>query len=453
MKRRMKKMAIEIPKLLDLPAKLMKIIDSFDIYRYFLAEGGRGGGKSQGIARLILYLCDHYKLRVACGRETQNSIDESVYTIFKDIIIEYGLDYQIFSTKIVNKSTGSTIIFKGFREQGSVNIKGLEGVDILWIDEAQAITKNTLDIIIPTIRKNQSKIFFTMNRHLRADAVYKEFQSRDDCLHIHINYMDNPFCSEALIKEAEICKEKDMEDYNHIWLGVPLESADNLLFNESEFEIPVDFTSCGYHEIFMGIDIARYGGDKCVAKIIQKRGPLKFEEKHTERWGKTDLMQTTGRIVDLMSRFKPNSVSIDGDGMGAGVIDRLSELKIYVNEFRGGTNESVENIKIYNNLKTEWFHKLEEQIANGNFLVKDKNTISQLLTIMYTHKSNGQRIIISKEQMKSKGFKSPDDGDALMMAYHATSFNNQRIEDNEDFRTPMPQAHPTGNLFKIAGYR
>jgi phage terminase large subunit len=431
----------------------LQIVDKFDQYRYFLAEGGRGGGKSQGIARLLLYLAEHYKLRITCGREIQKNIEESVYTIFVDIIREFNLDFMVYANKLVHNTTRTTINFKGFREQGMVNIKGLEGVDILWIDESQAITKNTLDVIIPTIRKQKSKVFFTMNRYLESDAVYREFVDREDCLHININYMDNPFISDALLKEAELCKEKDLDDFNHIWMGIPLASADNFLFNERELNQDIDFVGCGYHEVFAGFDIARYGGDKCVAKILQRRGPIKFEEKHTERWAKTDLMQTTGRIVDILSRFKPNSTSIDGDGMGAGVIDRLGELKIHVNEFRGGMVDEVENTKIYSNLKTECFHNLEDAVARGNLLVKDKITKEQLLTVMYTHKSNGQRIIVPKEKMKTLGYKSPDDADALNMAFHAVRFANRRIEENEDFRTPINKQAPTGNLFKIAGYR
>ena len=72
---------------------------------------------------------------------------------------------------------------------------------------------------------------------------------------------------------------------------------------------------------------------------------------------------------------------------------------------------------------------------------------------MYTHKSSGQRIIVSKEKMAQLGFNSPDDADSLMMALHASFFIKQRMEDNEDYKTPPPQTHPTGNLFKIAGYR
>jgi len=441
-----------IPRILDLPEKLLPLIEEFNEYRYWLLEGGRGGGKSQGVARWLCYLAEKKELRVVCGRETQNSIEESVYTIFKDLIKTFELNFEVYSTKIIHRTSGSQITFKGFREQGSVNIKGLEGVDILWIDEAQSVTKNTLDIILPTIRKEDAKVYFTMNRHLKNDAVYMEFQAREDCKHIKVNYTDNPFCSEALKKEASLCS---AEDYGHIWLGEPLLEADNYLFPEAKLDLckKVDFLGCGYGETVMGVDVARYGEDKCVAVVLQQRGPLKWQLKHIERWNKTDLMATTGRIIDLMGRFKPKSVSIDGDGMGAGVIDRMAELKLYVSEFRGGITEGIIDAKHYPNLKTEWYCKLEELISMGNLGMDDARLFKMLQLIMYTHKSNGMKMILSKEMLRSKGFPSPDDADALMMAYHASNSLDRDIMDNEDYRSPQKIKKQEFNLFKLAGYR
>lgn len=143
-----------------------------------MAEGGRGGGKSQSIARFLLFISEKRHVRIVCGREQQNTINESVKTILEDLINKYKLNFTVKDKEIIHNITGSTFLFKGFREQGRVNIKGLEGTDILWIDEAEAIQKTTLDVIIPTIRKNNSKVFFTMNRYVRKDSVF-EFCNND----------------------------------------------------------------------------------------------------------------------------------------------------------------------------------------------------------------------------------------------------------------------------------
>ena len=222
---------LDLPEILNIPPKLYPLITELNNYRYFLIEGGRDGGKTQAIARLLCYLAEQKNLRIVCGREIQNTIEESVYTVFSDLIMNNSLNFEVFKTSIDHRETHSTIKFRGFREQGSINIKGLEGVSMLWVDEAQAITKQTLDIIIPTIRKEHAKIIFTMNRHVEDDPVYAFLINRSDCLHININYLENPFCTEAMKKEAELCKQRNLDDYNHIWLGWPLTKGEDYLFS------------------------------------------------------------------------------------------------------------------------------------------------------------------------------------------------------------------------------
>ena len=95
-------------------------------------------------------------------------------------IDEQAKSYKELSTKM-GKYWGSP--------QENYAVEGLEGIDVLWIDEGQAITKQTLDVLIPTIRKEKAKIFFSMNRHVEHDPVYETFYNRPDCLHIHLNYL------------------------------------------------------------------------------------------------------------------------------------------------------------------------------------------------------------------------------------------------------------------------
>ena len=84
---------IEIPEILDIPEKLIAVLTNINKYNYFLIEGGRGGGKSQSVARIILYLAEKRKVRVCCGRETQSTISDSVHKIFNDLVSEYNLNF------------------------------------------------------------------------------------------------------------------------------------------------------------------------------------------------------------------------------------------------------------------------------------------------------------------------------------------------------------------------
>src|SRR3990167_9172298 len=97
---------LTVPKILDIPPQLLSLIERFNDYRYFLIEGGRGGGKSQTIARFLLYLAERYNVRVVCGREVQVSITESVYSLLADLIRAYQLNFDIAATKITHRVSG-----------------------------------------------------------------------------------------------------------------------------------------------------------------------------------------------------------------------------------------------------------------------------------------------------------------------------------------------------------
>ena len=444
---------LTLPKLLDIPDKLLPVIEQFNDKRYFLLEGGRGGGKSQSIARFILYLAEKYKIRVVCGRETQNSINESVYSLFTDLIRANQLNFDIQSQKIISRSTESPINFRGFREQGVFNIQGMEGVDIVWIDEAQAITKQTLDILIPTIRKDNAKIFFTMNRYLYNDPAYAQFHKRDDCLHININFDENPFCTLALKKEAEECKKLNEKDYNHIWLGHPLDQSEDALYSLEELlrgKNNPHILADGYGMRVGGFDIARYGDDKCAAVILQQMGALHWEEIYVDEWDHKDLNYTTGRILATINDNRADFAIIDEDGIGSGPLDTLTHGRKldYITGFRN-PNIGYNQNKEFCNPRTINAYKLKNMLIKGHICLKDNRIIEELQTIKYTFDHNQRRILVSKDKMRKDGFKSPNLADAVIMAVSLIGEVKQTQE--RQYQPRQPQYAREESLFKIAG--
>ena len=409
-------MAIELPEILDIPTKLLPIIFKFNDYRRMLLTGGRGGGKTQAVARLLLWVASKRRVRIICGRELQSSITESVYTVFCDLIERYNLDFKVYANKIECNTTGSTIGFKGFRDQGRANIKGLEGVDILWIDEAETITKETLDIVNPTIRKQSSKLIFTMNRKTRFDPVFIDNNTRDDCLSIKINYVDNKYCPKELIDEAMDCKERSEADYNHIWLGEPLNHGDNMVFNTK------DLDNCKKVEFFgsnisqgrvLAVDIANGGGDLTVAGCVDWKGPTRFENTIVEAWDVKNLMETVGRIVDLKHKHLPDVIVIDATGVGEGVYSRLLELGVPVIDFKGARKSSSKEAF---NTRAEAFFETRDKIEKGELKITDDRVLGDLEVIPYELKSDGKKIITSKSKIKKEIQRSPDFADMISMA-------------------------------------
>jgi phage terminase large subunit len=143
--------------------------------------GGRAGGKSFAFADCLLLKARESKLFIACVREVQNSIKDSVYKLLKDRAEYYELvDYRFYEDRIENVITGSRFIFKGLKDQNSQNIKSLEGVDICWIEEGQSISKASWDILDPTIRKAGSEIWVSMNRENENDPIWKAIAADPD---------------------------------------------------------------------------------------------------------------------------------------------------------------------------------------------------------------------------------------------------------------------------------
>lgn len=408
---------LELPAILNLPKKLLTFVLNIGKYRYYLADGGRGSGKSQAFARLILYICSKRKIRVCCGRETQNSIEESVYRLLVDLIKIYELDFDVFSNKIVHRVTSSEIVFKGFRENGVENTKGMEGFDIVWVDEAQTLSKRTIDVVVPTIRKPKSVIWFSMNRFVRNDPVYEFCMQRPNCLHVHIDYFENPFCTQELIDEANICKQMNEKDYRHIWLGEPMEQASDYLFNSGKVAKMSKIESFGdvfQHQRVMGIDFAAQGNDLCVATVLDRVSLTQWKVIAQEAWSDADSMSSIGRIVELIGKYKPTAATLDVGGMGYVVYNRLQELGIRINPFNGAEQQGVPNE--YGNTRAWGYYTLNEYINNEWIIMDSPETEKELLDIRFKYKSNGERLILSKDDMRKEGIHSPDRADSLMMA-------------------------------------
>jgi phage terminase large subunit len=124
----------------------------FEPARYKVARGGRGSAKSWSFARALLIKAYQRPTRILCAREVQKSIKQSVHKLLADQIEQMGLEaeFEVLATEI-RGSNGSEIYFSGLSDQTADSIKSFEGVDIVWVEEGQSITKRSWKILIPTI--------------------------------------------------------------------------------------------------------------------------------------------------------------------------------------------------------------------------------------------------------------------------------------------------------------
>lgn len=118
----------------QIPAKLAGL---YKPCRYKVMKGGRGGGKSHGVAEVLLEKGARNPLRILCAREIQKSMRDSVHRLLKDKIVKLGLQgfYEVLDTEI-RGANGTLIVFSGLQSHTVDSIKSFEGVDLVWIEEA-----------------------------------------------------------------------------------------------------------------------------------------------------------------------------------------------------------------------------------------------------------------------------------------------------------------------------
>lgn len=194
----------------------------FQPYRFKVYYGGRGSGKSESFARALLIKGLEKKQIILCTRELQVSIQDSVHRLLAETIHKEGLAdrYDILQTTIRHKTNGTEFLFKGLKHN-IAEIKGLQGVDICWAEEAENISDRSWEYLIPTIRKEGSEIWVSYNPRNITDPTHQRFviNQRDDAYVCKVSYRDNPFFPAVLQKEMEHLKSIDPEAYDHIWEG------------------------------------------------------------------------------------------------------------------------------------------------------------------------------------------------------------------------------------------
>jgi hypothetical protein len=206
-----------------------------------------------------------------------------------------------------------------------------------------------------------------------------------------------------------------------------------------------------YGHRIMGFDIARYGNDKCAAVGIQQIGALAWRVFHVEQWEHRDLDYTTGRIQSTSNQNNVNDNIIDEDGIGSGPLDFIQKGRKR-EDFRGFRNTplSMEKDKFYANPRTAAAFKLKEYVSKGWIAIPQEELIQELMSLRYKFTNDGRRILVSKEEMRKKGVKSPNMADALLMA---ASLINE-IKDSQDrMYNPRYVESKEDSLFQLAGIR
>jgi len=390
--------------------------------RFKGAWGGRGSAKSWDRAQaVIVKMATRPGVRIACVREVQKSLKDSVYQLCLDTIERLGLGplFDAVETEIRGPN-GSLCIFLGMKDQNAESVKSLEGYDVVWWEEAQTAQQRSLDLLRPTIRKAGSELWFTWNPRLRTDPIdvflRQAHIGNPNFLVVEAQWRDNPWFSAELTLERLLDLAGDPDRYAHIWEGAyETESDSQLITSRMVVEAQARTVEPEpFDERVMGVDVARFGDDK--SAIVYRQG--RCLPRPADRYEGMDTMALAGRVALAIKAWRPDTVFVDEGGVGGGVIDRLHQLGF--REVRGvnfgGKADSPRSGEKATNKRTEMWLTMREWLRRAS-LPDDPVLAMELTGPLYKFDADNAYALEKKSDMKKRGIPSPDVADALALTF------------------------------------
>jgi len=398
--------------------------------RHRIIVGGRGKGASWSLGRILLAKGMAEPRFVVCIREVQKSIEHSVKKLLDDTIRDKHLEgfYHIKKFEIEGVN-GTKIIFHGLQDYNADNIKSLEGGDDFWVAEAQTISRRSINILRPTIRKDGSIGWWDFNQRYETDPVYVDYILNKDpnAEVLHLNWRDNPWFTSGLKLEKDSDYRRNEEEARHIWEGELRAAGDLFVCPSALVDSAMDNSiSHGEGAIVVGADIAHQGGDEIV---FYKRHGLKTIDKYFSQY---QDQPTTVKHLKAFTIEKSIPINIDNGDLGKGVADYLEQDGWIVNRINfGGTPIDTEH---YQDCVTEMYFQMRDLLEQAD-IPKDEELRNQFIQRKY-HYISGRRgyevmKIESKDEFKEHAqaiHKSPDRADALVLTYYDMSFGAGKAE-------------------------
>ena len=409
---------------IEFPPKFYEFIN--DPLTHNVFEGGRGGGKTRAVASFLVETMDKNPINVICAREVQKSLKESSFLVIKQEIFRlgYGSRFKINESTgtIESLATGARAVFIGLLQHTVDSIKSYEGFHWAWIEEAQSVSKASLETLIPTLRIDRHFVYenvgyfpcrmfmYTMNPYTWDDPINLVLPaSRTDTRRIKINYYDNPWFPATLKAErAEAKATMNADEYLRIWEGVPYDNAENAVMTRAQVDAAMGRKASREGGIVVGADIARFGDD---ATVFVKREGLQVVDS------KVIYKADTQTVASLLADFAQGGrIMIDDTGVGGGVTDRLVKLGAQVVPINFGG--SPINRKKYPDIISEMWFNLSGMIDKIG-IHRDQELLAELSSRHYKYTPDERRKVESKDDYKKRtGRHSPDRADATILCFY-----------------------------------
>ena len=374
---------------------------------------GRGSGKSYHVGASCIWYARRVKVRILYLRDFASTNDQSTKAQLEIIIADMGMTNEWIITRgeITHKRTGSIIFFRGLARNPDC-VKSIPNIDICVYEECENASAESVNILRPTIRKARSRIIWVGNPRNRTNAVAQLFLENEpppNTIIINNSYLDNIFCSEKTIREAEDVKKKNIHLYNHIYLGQYLDVGQCILVPSVNHIAKTPHTTNDV--CVVGADIARKGGDQTV--LCVRRGKHILE---IQRYDQMDLDALVQALQGIIYRHKPDIINIDSTGHGAWAGDGLKLAGIKVNCIN--FSSSARDESTYTNKRTELYGLALDYFEAGGSIPQDKDLVDQLMASYYTLDRQNRYALIGKDEIRTLIGSSPDVSDSFVLSLH-----------------------------------
>jgi len=400
-----------------------------DSTKEVLFGGAAGGGKSWvGVSYLILMCLQYPKTRYLMGRSKLDALKKTTLNTFFEVCTAWNLkaikDYTFNgSSNVITFYNGSEIILKDlFLYPSDRNFDSLGSLEITgaFIDEANQVTEKAKNVVASRLRYKLDenglipKLLMTCNP--AKNWVYSEYYrpAQDNTIKHYRKFIQSLVIDNNYISKHYETQLSQLDEL----------SKQRLLFGNWEYDATADslidynsimsmFSQKGIEgDKYITCDVARFGSDKTVIML--------WQGLHI-RYIRTLLKSAVNEVVDEIKKLQQENgvnlrnIIVDEDGVGGGVKDYL-RCQGFTNNARALKGEN------YQNLKTQCYYKLADQINKGQIGVSCsdvniKNYITEELEQVRTKDADkdNKLQIIPKDTVKSILGRSPDYADALAM--------------------------------------
>jgi hypothetical protein len=391
-------------------------------------RSGHGVGKSTTASWAMLwFLLTRYPVKVVVTAPTSAQLYDALFAELKRWVKELPqpiqdlLDVKQERIELKASATEAFISARTSRAEQPEALQGVHSDNVMLVaDEASGVPEAVFEAAAGSM-SGHNALTILLGNPVRSSGFFFDTHNRlkDEWWTKRVSCIDSARVSKEYVDDMKSRYGEESNAYRIRVLGEFPRSDDDTI-------IPMDLLESAKHRdtrayedapIIWGLDVARFGSD---SSVLCKR---QSNVVHTlERWRNLDLMQLTGAVVAQYEacdhKNRPAEILVDSIGLGAGVVDRLRELKLPA---RGiNVSESPAMGGTYLNLRAELWHKAKAWLEKRDCKIpNNEDLIGELATVRYTFTSNGKIKIESKDDIRRRGLKSPDMADAFVLTFAA----------------------------------